>query len=522
MKAILNMTILTTTRDYRTLILGLEKSSSEEKRQVIRHLSRTDLYFLLWYTLKRDDIEHQWTLDRCIEVQKDPNGHIDLWAREHYKSTVITFAKTIQDIIRSHGENPIESREITVGIFSHTRPIAKGFMRQIKRELETNEILKWAFDDVFYQNPQKESPKWSEDDGLIVKRKSNPKESTVEAWGLVDGQPTSKHYGLLMYDDVVTIDSVRSPDMIAKTTEAWELSTNLGEEGGVTRIAGTRYHYNDTYCTIMDRKAAIPRIHPATHNGQIDGEPVLKSKAWLNDKRLKQGSYVFACQQLLDPKADNTQGFKLAWVQYTDQKSTGAGMNKYILVDPANEKTKKSDYTSMWVIGLGADGNYYVLDIVRDKLSLNERVMLVIDLHRKWKPLGVGYEKYGMQSDISYLKEKMEEQEYRFKVTPLGGSMAKNDRIRRLIPLFESERFYFPKEYRRTNYEGKSEELVEIFIDSEYQEFPVAAHDDMLDALARITDEDMKAIFPKQRAISTAPKVTGYMDGYSNPQGWMA
>jgi len=35
-----------------------------------------------------------------------------------------------------------------------------------------------------WQNPQKESPKWSEDDGLIVKRKGNPRESTREAWGL--------------------------------------------------------------------------------------------------------------------------------------------------------------------------------------------------------------------------------------------------------------------------------------------------------------------------------------------------
>ena len=192
---------------------------------------------------------------------------------------------------------------------------------------------------------KKDSPKWSEDDGLIVKRKSNPKESTVEAWGLVDGQPTSKHFGLLVYDDVVTIDSVRSSEMIAKSTEAWELSTNLGEEGGATRIAGTRYHFNDTYRTIMDRGAAIPRIHPATDNGSIDGNPVLKSRKWLDDKKTKQGSYVFACQQLLNPKADETMGFKTSWLRYYDDVNVSS-MNIYILVDPANEKKKKSDYTS--------------------------------------------------------------------------------------------------------------------------------------------------------------------------------
>lgn len=61
-----------------------------------------------------------------------------------------------------------------------------------------------------------------------MRRKSNPKESTVEAWGLVDGQPTGKHFKLLIYDDVVTLESVTSPEMIAKVTNAWALSLNLG------------------------------------------------------------------------------------------------------------------------------------------------------------------------------------------------------------------------------------------------------------------------------------------------------
>ena len=73
-------------------------------------------------------------------VQESPDGHLDLWAREHYKSTIITFGQTIQDILRDP--------EVTVGIFSHTRPIAKGFLRQIKRELESNQTLKDLFPDI--------------------------------------------------------------------------------------------------------------------------------------------------------------------------------------------------------------------------------------------------------------------------------------------------------------------------------------------------------------------------------------
>ena len=109
---------------------------------------------------------------------------MDLWAREHYKSTIITFGKTIQDILASHGDDPLDEwqdfYEPTFGIFSHTRPIAKGFLNQIKVEFEGNTLLQSVFPDILYSDPKGQSPKWSEDSGLVVKRKSNPKESTIE------------------------------------------------------------------------------------------------------------------------------------------------------------------------------------------------------------------------------------------------------------------------------------------------------------------------------------------------------
>jgi hypothetical protein len=47
-------------------------------------------------------------------------------------------------------------------------------------------------------------------------RQSNPKEATVEAHGLVDGQPTGAHFRLRIYDDVVTLESVTTPEQVKK------------------------------------------------------------------------------------------------------------------------------------------------------------------------------------------------------------------------------------------------------------------------------------------------------------------
>lgn len=443
----------------------------------MRGLCQTDLFFLLVHGLKRTDADRDWIFDRCREVQADPDNRLDLWARGHYKSTIITMAQTIREILIDPN--------VTVGIFSHTRPIAKAFLRQIKREFETNRLLKELFPDILYENTA-DSPKWSEDEGLTVKRTANPKEATIEAWGLVDGQPTSKHYKLMVYDDVVTRESVTTPDMIAKVTEAWELSRNLGSETARTRYIGTRYHFNDTYKTIMDR-GVKPRIYAATDDGTIEGKPILLTREKLDEKYRDMGPYTFGCQMLQDPRADETQAFKTEWIRkYT--RTDREGQNVCILVDAASEKKKSSDYTSMWVLGLNSDKNIYAIDFIRDRLNLKQRSEALFDLHRTYKPSDVGYEKYGMMADVEFMYSEMERRNYRFQIKELGGPMPKNDRIRRLMPYFDQGRFWLPQKLYRTDYQGRQVDLVASFIEEEFKAFPVGLHDDMLDSLARLFD----------------------------------
>lgn len=484
---------------YRRLNKALLDLDEPDRRAKLRYLYRTDLYYLLRYGMSRTDLEHPWLLARCREVQAQPNGMLDLWSREHYKSTIITYAKSIQDILASHGDDPLpewEGREVTIGIFSHTRPIAKKFLQQIKSELANNEHLKMLFPDVLYQTPERDAPRWSDDGGLIVKRQANPKESTIEAWGLVDGQPTGMHFLILNYDDVVTRASVSTPEMIQKTTEALELSYNLGDtHHGLRRFIGTRYHYNDAYRTIIRRGTVTSRMHPGTYDGEVDGEPVMWSREKMAEKRRDMGPYTFACQILQNPKADSKMGFLEAWLKYYRDPNHD-GMNKILLVDPANEKKKSSDYTVMSVIGLGADEKFYLLDMIRDRLNLGERKKALFRLHRKWKPGFVGYEKYGKDADISSIEEEMDSKNYHFEVTALGGRLAKNDRIKTLMPLFEQGRIYLPDTLYKTDYEGRSVDLIEAFVQDEYKAFPVSVHDDMLDCLARVNDPDVMLDWP--------------------------
>ncbi len=153
------------------------------------------------------------------------------------------------------------------------------------------------------------------------------------------------------------------------------------------------------------------------------------TSAILAEKRRDMGPYIFACQMLQNPLADKAQGFAAEWFRKTTaEQPNPAGMNAYILVDPASAKKKYSDYTSMWVIGLNVDGSYYVLDGVHDRLNLAERTRALFDLHRKWRPVNVGYERYGMQADVEHMQFRMEQENYRFNIIELGGTMPKPGR----------------------------------------------------------------------------------------------
>ena len=481
---------------------------------VVRDLVSSDLFYLLVRACRREDMLHPWLYARCREVEANPDGNLDLWAREHYKSTIITFGKTIQEIL----VNP----EITIGIFSHTRPIAKAFLRQIMRELENNVTLHGAFPDVLWGKNLKEAPKWSEDEGIIVKRKTNPNEGTVEAWGVVDGQPTSKHFKGLLYDDVVVRDSVTNPEMMEKTLSQLELSYNLGSVGGWRRFVGTRWHFNDAYRTLIERGTVKERLHPGRVGGTEDGESVYWEEKTHFEKRRDMGPYSYASQILLNPRADALQGFRREWLQYyvNITENLWKQMTRYLLVDAASAKKKDSDYTAMMVVGLAPDQNYYILDMVRDRLSLTERASRVFDLHRRWKPREVRYEKYGMMADIEHLKSRMEAENYRFKVVEVAGQTSKVDRIGRLIPIFEQEKVYLPKSLHKTDYQKVPVDLVRSFLEEEFVAFPVGLHDDMLDALSRIAEPDLKLIWPKEEKVITDLPPLRY--GGAQQHGWMA
>jgi len=108
-------------------------------------------------------------------------------------------------------------------------------------------------------------------------------------------------------------------------------------------------------------------------------------------------------------------------------------------------------------------------------------------------------------ADIEHIKSRQEQENYRFDIKEVGGQTKKEDRIGRLIPTFEQGKIYLPASFHVTDYQKVTVDLVRTFIEEEFASFPVGLHDDMLDALSRIAEPELKLIWPKEEKVNLDP-----------------
>ncbi|MCR4286870.1 MAG: hypothetical protein NUW09_02525 [Deltaproteobacteria bacterium] len=388
--------------DYVRIFQSIITGAIEEKA-AYRTLILDDLWFIIYFVMKVESANHPFVVKMCRMVEAGVSSRtLDLWAREHYKTTIITIAETVQKVLKDSEER--------VGIFSHTRPIAKGFLRSIKMLFEGSEILKACFPDILYNNPEQEARKWSEDDGLILRRKGFAKESTIEAWGLIEGMPTSKHFSHRVYDDIETADVVDNPDVVRKVINRFDLSKNLGTLDGTERVVGTTYSHSGVLEDIRKRKDIhgremyLTRIIPATEDGTPNGMPVLLSQGRLDE--LKGNEYIFNCQQLLNPTPVGIRKLDSSLLREIESIFVPSSVFKFMVIDPAGDnKTGKGDAWAIEIWGvepkaddLGAS-NIYLIDAVISPFRETEAIEEIVRMYlRNGMIMQVGVEKVALST----------------------------------------------------------------------------------------------------------------------------
>lgn len=471
---------------YRPIIQGILDGKIGEV-DAYRQLCQQDLWFLTYFVLgnviANDDKGH-W-VKMCRMIDEGPKTMtLDMWAREHGKTSLLTINRTIQDLLNDPRH--------TVAIISYSQNAAVVFFKDIKNQFELNEDLKMLFPDIIWEKPPHRGVSWS-DAGITLRRPHPMKECSVEAWGLLEGMPTGRHFSIRRYDDISTFDIAQSPNSMRRMKDAFQMSMNIGKDGDVVNVTGTPYHYDDVLMDIkkMTKRDGSPLYHTrmvtATDDGTVNGKSI-----YLSDERmelLKRNRKFFNSQQLLDPTPEDEVKLPYSMINIIRKDQLPSNLLKVMVIDPAGQKAKdkiRQDAWGIWVLGMERNiedhgsFNVYIVDGLIARLRHEEMTRAVVNLYTRNMPIRlVGVEKFGASSAEIHVSNALRSKGHvvtiengRLKaLSPRGGKAMRIESL--ATPLYNGAIFMLEDVNEDTR--GTLRE--------EMEKYP-AWHDDGLDALA--------------------------------------
>ena len=500
--------------DYAAIFRDINAGKLND-RSVFHTLIKDDLFFIVHFVMGIQKANHPFIVDRCRMVEDgQQTGTVDIWAREHFKSTILTVGLTVKRIVN----NP----ECTTAIFSYKKPAAEKFLDAIRKVLESK-LMVWAFPDILYDNPSSQAPSWSLQGGIRVKRQSTSrKEHTVEAFGLVEGMPTGLHADHRIYDDVETADLAQNPDQLERCHEAFEMSRNLGVDGGTEQIIGTYYSHCGVLVRLGDKKDIHGnkmydlRIIPATDDGTIHGKPVFFSQDYLDSKKTDSTFYT---QQLCNPTPVHDIKLRFEHFKEIKRKDLPANRIKVMIIDPAGDKDVQSgNKNDRWaMLCLGVDpvmddlglSNVYIEDAIVGQMGSAESQDAACSIYmRNGRISMLGVERVGTDSAWLHVKNALAAKGRYLEIKKkgkYGGNLMLLSPAGRSKNAKIQDNLQWPLNNGKLHYVDDIGDDVVSELRTECDKFPFF-HVDILDALAYVYDilADPEFVFErsdKKRAV---------------------
>jgi hypothetical protein len=249
---------------------------------------------------------------RCQQIDRLtlPYGRqMDLWPRGHLKTHIITMGKSIQEYLNNN--------DIRILLASSSIDGAQKNLRKIKQIMETNTLLHWLFPECI---PDTRGDKWAEREATLP-RKANHAEPTFKCIG-VGGHITGWHFDVIRKDDLIDEKTERSPEAMEKIIDWHILMKSLLESPstGIDHIIGTRWAMFDLYQYIIDKEKeyTVNCFGAWPKDGVDKGKPYWPERFKVEDLMLmrEKDPYIFACQQMNDPRDEAAVDFDAQWLRY--------------------------------------------------------------------------------------------------------------------------------------------------------------------------------------------------------------
>lgn len=345
----------------------------------------------------------------------DAKSHqLTLLPRDHMKSGLLAY-RLAWEITRDP--------TIRILLISSTALLATKQLKFIKDILTSKIYRRYWPEMVEAQEGKRE--KWTETEIAVdhpARSIEAVRDPTVIAVGLTTST-TGLHADIVAADDIVVNDNAYTEDGREKVRTQFSFVNSILATDGRIMAVGTRYHPKDLYNDMKEididyynEHGEVERTEPlyevferqVEDMGDGTGEFLWPRQQRYDGKWFgfdatilakKRGSYLdrlqFRAQYYNDPNDPESNSINRDLFQYYDPSYLTRSLGKWFFqnerinvfaaVDFAFSLAKKADYTSVVVVGVDRNYNYYVLDIARFKTNqIKEYFDVILQLHRKW------------------------------------------------------------------------------------------------------------------------------------------
>lgn len=470
----------------------LSMDRQEYLRISLRQQAQQSLYFLAKGVLGFDRFTPTLHKPLCEFMECDAQDKLIVMPRGHYKTTAASIAYPIWRSIN----NP----NIRLLIASSTSTNAQKILSLIRAKWERCDTLRWLFPELV---PDMQKNRWT-DSAATISRTQDWPESTYEAIG-AGGTAVSRHYDEIIEDDLVSDDHLISRDQMQKVIEWHQYKESLFVSPARRRsiVIGTRWAFYDLISWVLENE-----VHRARYiRSAVEcGVPIFPEEFTLQElERLLtlMGPYKYSCQYLNDPVSESARKFQEEWFQYYDTLPEGT-YNFFITCDPATGvvragggDAKQSDYTALVCIAVNTQGDIYIEDVVCERLGADEFIYELFRLYEKCALRGsvrVGIETNAFQRALLFpIRQEMKRCGTTFSVEELRASRAstKQLRLEALQPYFSNMMIHMKRDQKELLHELRL--------------FPLAKHDDAMDALAYAVQMARPAHAPARKQLEAHP-----------------
>ena len=453
-----------------------------------RILCKKDLYYLATHVLGYKDLYRPYHEPICNSLLAyKAEWQLHLHPRGHFKSTLITIAESIQDILN----NP----DITILIANAILGNSIAFLRELKSHFIANERFRQLFPEFAVRDAAGEGT--TEAFTVPCRTKTWIREATIEVAG-IDKAVVSRHYDKIVFDDIVNDKNSSTDEQRQKIFDSYREFLSLLNPPGQVRLVGTRWHYYDLYGNILEEilnarkkgeKESFKIFKTICYADLETKEPLFPTrftKDYIEHLRQQQGPYIFSCQYLNDPQPDEEKIFSRKDLKLTPKVIIPPNtiLHTYVSSDPSVSQGDRSDPCVILTIQANANQEIFITRIIRDWFDPDGFIDSCLNVALQDRPIKFGFEVVSFQKTLKFFLEK--ERLRRQIPCPIeeikrSTQISKQERIKRIQPYLKAGKVYLVCD--PSNLTTTEQEFLE-----ELDTFPYGRYDDILDALADVIE----------------------------------